>query len=218
VKLIDLAQPIFHECPNCPADPPVQSRLICEPKKDGWRVEQLTLTSHTGSHIDAPSHIIPNGASIDQLPLDSFVGKAVVADLRDARPGMPFTSTWLARKLRDATLEDHIVLLVTGWGGRRARSDEWLHQAPYVSPDGAEWLVEQSVRGVGIDAYSIGGEGEPQNSLTHEALLAAGIWILEDLNFPEELWSLPQPFEFWCLPVNLKGHSGAFCRPVAVVR
>ena len=117
MKLIDLSQPIFADCPNCPADPPVQSRLICDPKKDGWRVEQLTLTSHTGSHIDAPSHKIPKGAHLDKLPLDSFVGKAVLADLRDCRPGMPFTSTWLSRKLR-TELEDRIVLLATGWGAK----------------------------------------------------------------------------------------------------
>ena len=122
MKLIDLSQPIFADCPNCPADPPVQSRLICDPKKDGWRVEQLTLTSHTGSHIDAPSHKIPKGTHLDKLPLDSFVGKAVLADLRDCRPGMPFTSTWLSRKLR-TELEDRIVLLATGWGAKRARTD-----------------------------------------------------------------------------------------------
>jgi arylformamidase len=217
VKLIDLSQPIFADCPNCPADPPVQSRLICDPKKDGWRVEQLTLTSHTGSHIDAPSHKLRDGAHLDQFPLDAFVGSAIAADLRGGRPGMPFTSTWLARKLR-TELENRIVVLVTGWGARRARTEEWLHQAPYVSPDGAEWLVEQQIRGVAIDAYSIGGEQEPQNSRAHEILLEAGIWILEDINFPDELWSIPQPFEFWCLPINLKGHSGAFCRPVVVVR
>jgi arylformamidase len=217
VKLIDLSQPVYADCPNCPADPPVESRLICDFKKDGWRVEQLTLTSHTGSHIDAASHKLAEGAPIDQMPLEKFTGLAVVADLRDCRPGMPFTSTFLARRLR-TELEDRILLLITGWGAKRARTDEWLHQAPYVSGDGAEWLVEQRIRGVAIDAYSIGGEREPQNSLAHELILGAGVWILEDIQFPEELWSVPQPFEFWCLPINLRGHSGSFCRPVAVVR
>jgi kynurenine formamidase len=104
VKLIDLSQPIFAGCPNCPADPPVESRLICDPKKDGWRVEQLTLTAHTGSHIDAPSHKITDGPHVDALPLNSFVGKAVIADLRDCRPDMPFTSTWLSRKLMTGSI------------------------------------------------------------------------------------------------------------------
>jgi arylformamidase len=217
MKLIDLSQPIFRHCPNCPADPPVESRLISDVKKDGWCVEELTLTAHTGSHIDAPAHKVPKGATIDELPLDSFVGKAVVADLRDSRPGMPFTSTWLARKLRIG-LEGTIVLLVTGWGAKRARTEDWLQNAPYVSRDGADWLVEQDLRGVAIDTYSIGGNREPQNSRTHETLLEAGVWILEDINFPDELWAAPQPFEFWCLPINLKGHSGAFCRPVVVIR
>ncbi|MCI0744584.1 MAG: cyclase family protein [Verrucomicrobia subdivision 3 bacterium] len=217
MKLIDLSQPVFDGCPNCPADPPVQSRLICRPGKDGWRVEQLTLTSHTGSHIDAPSHKILGGPHIDELSLESFTGRAVLADLRDSRPGQPFTSTWLARKLR-VELAGHIVILVTGWGAKRARTEEWLGLSPYVSPDAAEWLVEQEIRGVGIDHYSIGGMREPQNSRTHEILLGAGVWILEDLNAPDELWSLSQPLEFWALPINLRGHSGAFCRPVVVVR
>ena len=92
MKLIDPSQPIYDGCPNCPADPPVQSRLICDPKKGSWRVEELTLTAHTGSHIDAPSHKLAAGSHIDHIPVERFVGRAVVADLRDCRPGMPFTS------------------------------------------------------------------------------------------------------------------------------
>jgi len=213
MKLIDLSQPIFDECPNCPVHPPVRSQVIADHKADGWRMELLTLASHTGSHVDAPIHKLAGAATLDELPLETFVGKAVLADLRDAKPDQPFTSSMLSVKLR-TELEDKIILLATGWGYRRAKSEEWLQRSPYVSPDGAEWLVEQKIRAVGIDHYSIGGSRPEQNARTHEILLQAGVWIVEELFFPPEIFAMTGPFQFWCLPVNLRGHSGAFCRPV----
>jgi kynurenine formamidase len=217
VKLIDLSQPLYDGAPNCPAHPPVQSKIIADHPKDGWRVELLTLASHTGSHVDAPYHKLADGANLDQIPLERFAGQAVIADFRDAHADQPFTSTMIARKL-PMDLADRIVLLATGWGSKRAMTDEWLRHPPYLSPDGAEWLVKQKIRAVGIDHYSIGGPRDPMNSLTHEVLLGANLWIVEELFFPEEVFTLPQPFEFMSLPINLKGHTGAFCRPVAVIR
>jgi kynurenine formamidase len=215
MRLIDMSQPVYHGAPNCPAHPPVKSEIIADHPKDGWRCELLTLASHTGSHVDAPYHKLADGANLDQMPLERFTGLAVICDMRGARPAQPFTSSMLARGLR-VDLQDRIVLIATGWGAKRAHTEEWLKESPYLSPDGAEWLVAQKIRGVGIDHYSIGGSRDPMNSLTHEWLLRANIWIVEELSFPEEVFQLPQPFPFWCLPVNLKGHTGAFCRPVAV--
>ncbi len=217
MKLIDLSQPLYHDAPNCPAHPPVKSEIIADHPQHGWRVELLTLASHTGSHVDAPYHKLAHGANLDQIPLERFTGSAVIADFRDARPDQPFTSSMLSIKL-PMPLADQIVLLATGWGNKRAKTDEWLHHPPYLSPDGAEWLVAQKIRGVGIDHYSIAGPRDPMNSRTHEILLGANVWIVEELRFPEEIFSVPQPFEFWTLPINLRGHTGAFCRPVAVIR
>jgi kynurenine formamidase len=108
-------------------------------------------------------------------------------------------------------------LLATGWGDKRARSDEWFYHAPFLSSEGATWLRDQKVRGVGIDHYSVGGAQEPRNGNTHAILLGSGIWIVEELRFSDEVMALPQPVQFWALPVNLKAHSGAWCRPVVVV-
>ena len=217
MKLIDLSQPLYHDAPNCPAHPPVKSEIIADHPQHGWRVELLTLASHTGSHVDAPYHKLAHGANLDQIPLERFTGSAVIADFRGAEPDQPLTSSLLKLKL-PTPLADRIVLLATGWGHKRAKTDEWLHHPPYLSPDGAEWLVEQKIRGVGIDHYSIAGPRDPMNSRTHEILLGANVWIVEELSFPDEVFTLPQPFEFWTLPINLRGHTGAFCRPVAVMR
>jgi arylformamidase len=217
MRLIDLSQPLYDGAPNCPAHPPVKVEIIADHPQVGWRVELLTLASHTGSHVDAPYHKLAEGANLDQIPLDRFAGGAVIADFRGAVSDEPLTAEKLAARL-PGSLEDRIVLLATGWGAKRAKSDEWLQHPPFLSPDGAEWLVARKIRGVGIDHYSIAGPRDPVNSQTHTILLKAGVWIVEELSFPTEIFSVPQPFEFMSLPINFRGFTGAFCRPVAVIR
>lgn len=217
MRLIDLSQPLYDGAPNCPAHPPVKVQIIADHQEVGWRVELLTLASHTGSHVDAPYHKLAGGPNLDQIPLERFAGPAVIADLRASVADQPITAETLAARL-PMPLEDTIVLLATGWGARRAKTDEWLQHPPYLAPDGAEWLVARRIRAVGIDHYSIAGPRDPVNSLTHTILLQAGLWIVEDLSFPAEVFNVPQPFEFMSLPINFRGFTGSFCRPVAVIR
>lgn len=216
MRLIDLSQPVYDGSPNCPAHPPVKSEILRDHPAHGWRVELLTLSNHTGSHVDAPLHKVAGGASLDDIPLDRFAGPARVVDLRGLGPSALITADMLAERLPDG-IADQIVLLATGWGDKRARTDEWLYRSPCLDPDGAAWLVERRIRGVGIDHYSIGGMADPVNPRTHTVLLEAGVWIVEELRFPPEAFTVPQPFTFMALPVNLKGHTGAFCRPVIVL-
>lgn len=217
MRLIDLSQPLYDGAPNCPAHPPVKVEIIADHPQVGWRVELLTLASHTGSHVDAPYHKLAEGANLDQIPLERFAGPAVIADFRGATADEPLTAEKLAARL-PAVLEERIVLLATGWGEKRAKTEEWLQHPPHLSPDGAEWLVARKIRGIGIDHYSIAGPRDPVNSQTHTILLKAGVWIVEELSFPAEIFGVPQPFEFMSLPINFRGFTGAFCRPVAVIR
>jgi kynurenine formamidase len=150
------------------------------------------------------------------MPLERFAGPARIADLRGIGPSSPITIELLAARL-PAEFRDQIILLATGWGDRRAKTDEWLYRSPYLDPAAAAWLVERRARGVGIDHYSIGGMSDPVNPMTHTVLLEANVWIVEELRFPPEAFTVPQPFTFFALPVNLKGHTGAFCRPVIVL-
>lgn len=216
MKLIDLSQPVYHESPNCPVHPPVSSVLLRDHPECGWRVELMTLSNHTGSHVDAPLHKIAGGASLDDIPLNRFTGMARIADLRGIAASTGITPEMLEAKLPGLE-RDEIVLLCTGWGDKRAKTQEWLYESPYLTPEGASWMVEKEVRGVGIDHYSIGGISDPINPATHTALLEAGIWIVEELRFPPEAFKAAIPCQFMALPINFKGHTGAFCRPVLVV-
>jgi kynurenine formamidase len=216
MRLIDLSQPVTHGGPNCPVHPPVSANVVAMHAKDNWHMEVITLATHTGSHLDAPLHKIAGGKSIDRIPLESFVGEAVLADLRDSTADLPIGSDLLASRL-NGDLSDRIILLATGWGDRRAASEEWHYHSPYLAPDGAQWLVDRKVRAVGIDHYSIGGSRDPDNTRTHEILLGNEVWIVEELRFPAEVFTLGGRFAFQALPINFPGHSGAFCRPVALL-
>ena len=215
MRIIDLSQPLYDGSPNCPEHPTPRVTLGATHEQVGWQLEMISMASHTGSHVDAPLHKFAGGRSLDDIPLERWVGEAVILDVRDSvGPSTGIGPELLKSRVRHP-LADRIVLLNTGWGDRRAVTEEWQLRSPYLAPDGARWLVEQRIRGVGIDHYSIGGSG-PDNLVTHEILLGAGVWIVEELRFPAEAMAAPQPCRFWCLPINLKGASGAFCRPVLV--
>lgn len=213
MKLIDLSQPLYDGGPNCPVHPPVRATILKDHPQCGWRVEQLSMSNHSGSHVDAPLHKIAGGASIDELPLERFAGPALIADLRGVGPSAAVTRAMLEPRLGGPP-KGTIVLLATGWGERRAHTHEWLFDSPYLHPDAARWLVESGVNGVGIDHYSIGGMRDEINPVVHEILLGAGVWIVEELRFPAEAFAVAQPCRFWALPVNFRGLTGAFCRPV----
>lgn len=217
MRFIDLSQPIFDGGPNCPAHPPVRSEISSDHERAEWHWETLTLASHTGSHLDAPLHKIRGGASIDTIPLERFVGPAYIADLRPLEPEALITPDRLSRMLPETMPEDSIVLMATGWGDFRERSDRWLYQSPKLTPDAALWLADRKIRGLGVDHWGIGGWDKENDAAVHTVLLSRGIWIVEDLRFPPEVYALPMPQSFMALPINLQGHSGAWCRPVFVL-
>ena len=214
MRLIDLSQPIFDAGPNCPAHPPVRSEISSDHTRAAWHWETLTLASHTGSHLDAPLHKIAGGAAIDELPLESFVGPAYLADLRPLQPQELITADHLIRSLPAMLPPDSIVLMATGWGEIRGRTETWLYHAPKLTPEAATWLAEQRIRGLGIDHWGIGGWDKENDAAVHTILLGQGIWIVEELRFTPEVYALPRPQTFMALPINLKRHSGAWCRPV----
>ncbi|HVX84727.1 MAG TPA: cyclase family protein [Phycisphaerae bacterium] len=220
MRLIDLSQPLFDACPNCPAHPGVKIEVVASHARDGaegWHLEHLSFTSHTGSHVDAPLHKIQSGRSLDDIPLERWTGPAYIVDLRGIGANTAITVEMLMSRLpKGAPLADHWVLLATGFGDKRAATREWLHEAPVLSHEAARWLVERQVRGVGIDHWSIG------DAATHATLLGAAapappVLIVEELHFPEEVFALAPPVSFAALPMNLRGHSGGPCRPVLIL-
>jgi arylformamidase len=215
LRILDLSVPLMDGGPNCPVHPPVSLPLTADHPVDGWRMEEFHMASHTGTHLDAPLHKLAGGKSIDAYPLEAFIGQAVGVDLRSVvTDSTPINAAMLEAKLGSHDLTDRIVLLETGWSEIRSKTDRWLYRSPYLSPSGSEWLVARGVRGVGIDHFSIGGMIDDENTRTHEILLGAGVWVVEELRFPAGWLDFAAHAKFQALPLNLPGFSGSPCRAV----
>ncbi|MDR2479916.1 MAG: cyclase family protein, partial [Treponema sp.] len=92
---------------------------------------------------------------------------------------------------------------------------EYYHDWPYLSQEGAEILLAKGVKGVGIDAMSMGGWYEGTGRPCHEVLLGNGVWLVEELFFPEELMA-HLACTFTAVPLKLQGFGGSPTRAFAV--
>jgi kynurenine formamidase len=215
MKIIDLTQPLFHSCPAWPVYEPVSFTYEKVVGNDGYTAERINMNSHTGTHLDAPSHFFPDMTSIDQIFLERFIGKAHILNLEGIPPRTGIGERELAPYLNRIAADD-IVLLHTGWSAKRSLSAEYYHDWPYLSQEGAELLLKKQVRGVGIDGLSVGGWYEGTGRPCHEVLLGNGVWLLEELNFPREILRY-EICTLTAVPLLLRGFGGSPTRAYAVV-
>ncbi len=212
-RIYDLSQPVFPNCPQYPdsSPRPVQIRLFYMLAVQGVNKEIVEMSTHTGTHCDAPYHFFDGGATIDEVPLETYVGPAVIFDLRAMPPGTAIAPRDLESQL-DRLKPGSIALLNTGRGRQRANTADFLTQYVYLGGDAAELLVSRGVKGVGIDAVSMGGYDDPAKAgPAHRAILGNGGFITEELFFPDEVMDGRERL-FVATPVKLRGCSGAWAR------
>lgn len=212
-RIYDLSQPVFANCPQYPDHNPrpVQVRLFYTLAVQGVNKEIVEMSTHTGTHCDAPFHFFEDGKTIDEVPLETYVGPATIVDLRHKPLGSAIERSDLSTREADI-VNGCIVLLNTGGGKRRANTKAFLTEYVYLSGDGAEYLVSRGVKGVGIDAVSLGGYNDPATAgPPHRALLGNGAFIVEELYFPDEVRDGAQRL-FVAAPIKLRGTGGAWTR------
>ena len=126
----------------------------------GQIVRGVHMRLHAGSHVDAPEHNVRGGTQIHELPLQLFIGDAVVADLRDKMPSKAITEKDLANKLDNRIRKGDRVLLRTDHNNSYdGGSEKWMKDSPYLTIGATEWLIEKGVVVVGYDFYH--GNDEP---------------------------------------------------------
>jgi kynurenine formamidase len=211
--IYDLAQPHYNHAPQFPGQPPnstLYSQLAVVARAT---VERCEFMSHSGSHIDAPFHYLPNGPCIHELPLSHFYGPCVALDLRPLKPSHPISADDL-RKYEKLITPGTFVLLKTGWGDKRGNSKEFLTAWPYVSGSGGQYLMDRQVKGMGIDALSTGGYGDYHvEADAHMILLGANKLLLEDIRIPDELLDGKRR-HFAAFPILIANAGGAWVRPI----
>ncbi|WP_228545711.1 cyclase family protein [Microcella flavibacter] len=215
-RLVDLSRPLRTGMTVFPGDPAVRIESAATLEQDGFAVSALHLGSHSGTHVDAPSHSIAGGASIDAVPLGQLIVPLVVLRARDRAPGTVIGWAELESQAELVRAGDAVVV-ETGWDARFDDADAVDH--PSLAPEVAERLLARGVRVIGTDALSPDASRPGPDGAwrlpVHELVLGAGGLILENL---AGLAAVPaHGAELIALPLALPGVDGSPVRAVAVL-
>ncbi|MDR1977706.1 MAG: cyclase family protein [Synergistaceae bacterium] len=180
---------------------------------------QITLSEHTGTHIDAPKHFVPGAASVDELPISAVMGRGVVIDATRMPPmGLLSLGDLRDFEARNGDIrKGDIVMLRFGWDekyGIKPEGADYLKDWPGLAEEGARYLAGKQVAAVGCDTLALDAFGLGANPC-HHILLSKGIPILENIF---NLSKLPVFSYVIGLPNKFKGGSGSPIRMVAFVR
>ena len=188
-----------------PGDPECHIKRVNR-MEDGavCNLTHLSMSAHTGTHMDAPRHFIADGLTMEQMPLEAVMGRCRVFEL-DCEGQITADDL---KKLKFVPRQR--VLFKTRNSTRNWAMKEFDKDFISIRKDAAQYLVEQGVVTVGVDYLSIGGYGKDVVE-THQIMLGAGIWVIEGLNLSE----IKDGYhELICLPIKLEGADGAPCRVV----
>jgi kynurenine formamidase len=209
--IIDLTAPMFDGAPTMAMDPKLSISWHCSLETLGYNLSRVTMSTHQGTHIDAPRHFFNQGECIDEVALERCVVRAVKVDLTGKKPGEAIVPADLL-PYSDRIAEGCSVLLHTGWD-KLFPKPSFFSGFPYVSKSLADWFAEKKVGLVGMDMPTPNGEDW---KYVHVKMLGAGILIVEGLANMEQL---PDgvPFTFFSLPLKLQGRDGSPVRAIAIL-
>lgn len=204
--IIDITVPLQPDMPTWPGSKgPRLTPTMRLSNGDPTNVSRLDCDLHTGTHLDAPKHVLQDGMTVDKLPLEILVGSCFVADLPEA-------ADVTADTLADSNLPSGIERLLL----RTPNSELWAkgetdfrEDYAALTPDAAQWIVDQAIRLIGVDYLSVQRYGD--DSTTHQILLGADTIVLEGLNLSNVQSGF---YELICLPLNLLGAEAAPARAI----
>jgi kynurenine formamidase len=182
--LVDLSHPLDDNIPVYPGDPPFRCRQFCGIPDTGFAVHELSFSSHVGTHIDAPSHRFEGAATIDSMPLSSFLRPAIVIDVSD-KPAHSSIGLADIRPYESSIQEGMAVIFRTGWDRYWADKSGKYFEHPHVQKAVAQRLIELGVTILGIDTMSPDPISESEESDialgVHDVILGSGCLIAENL-------------------------------------
>lgn len=250
LHLIDLSVPLRHQASYEPLKPSIRydrhdgaglemmEGMFGVRREDlvyshglGWAVEDVAANTHAGTHVDAPYHYHPTSEGrparrIDEVPLEWCFAPGVVIDVRHKAPGEEITVDDMREALPRALRPLDIVLLHTGCD-LKLDSPDYFAQ-PGLGREGTLWLVEQGVKVIGIDAYTLDRPFADMVADYRRTGDGRYIWPAHFAGIEREycqieklanLHLLPRKDGFWvsCLPVKVEAASAGWCRAVALV-
>ena len=214
MKIIDLTLTISNRIPTFPGSPQPNFIPWEKIKDDGYNLELLFLSSHTGTHLDAPYHFLEKGAKIHEISLKKLVSNAVLIKSRKKRnEAVTKTDIQKFEKKHGKIASFSSVIFYTGWQ-RNLQKKYYFTKNPGLSVSAAKYLASKKVSLVGIDSPSID-LGTDSKFSVHQIFAKKGILIVENLANLEKIKS--SKFHLVVLPLKLKNATGSPVRAIAFV-
>ncbi len=210
-KIFDLSVPLKSGMPAWPSNDQIRIEPVGTVLKDGYTAENLSIPSHTGTHVDAPAHFVHGAMTVDEIPLNRLIGPGYCV-----RPKFSGTEIHAEdfEKVWSPEYDNKIILINTGWDKKRSFSKEFQYEFPGLAEDSIAFFRDHKAQVIGVDTLGI----EPYSHSdfkVHKGLLGIGIPFIEDLAGLEQLEEGKQ-YLIAALPLKIQKGSGCMARVVAM--
>ncbi|HSQ88320.1 cyclase family protein [Romboutsia sp.] len=213
MKVIDLTHTISENMPVYPGTEGPKLQVANTYEKDGFKETLLTMFSHTGTHMDAPSHLFEQRTTLDSFSVEQFLGKGLVIDCSDLQEGERITMRYIEH-VKEKADQAQFILFYTGWDNRWGTSS-YFGEYPYITQEVVKYLIDSKKKGVGLDVIGIDPISD-ENLMIHRKLLAEhDIVIIENLTCLGEVGN--ELFTFCALPIKYANSDGAPIRAIAIL-
>lgn len=209
MPVVDLTHRIESGMPVFPGTPQPKIEHCLTVLKDGFAETRLDMFSHTGTHMDAPAHMLINGPTLDSLPAERFTGRAFCIDVREEEA----ITASILQPFEPVLGKVDFLLLATGWD-QKWGADDYFHSFPVLTEEAARWLVRFDLSGIGTDCISFDSHDSSLYPV-HHILLNKGFVLIENLKGISRLAGTT--FGFICTPVHFEGSDGAPVRALALL-
>jgi len=204
MKCYDISPILSPESVRWISSPPLEwierRRMI---RGDHNNSSAVSMSVHSGAHIDAPFHFVEDGITIDRLPLELFIGPALVVAIE--------ADKYITEEHVDAVdFKDDVRVLFKTKNSRLMRKPDYDPDFVAFSVQAAQALVARGLKLVGLDYLSVSHAGDQQVPV-HRAFLDHGVVLLEGIDLSQVT---PGRYELICFPIKLRGADGAPCRAV----
>lgn len=209
LRLVDLSLDIYDHAPTFGPDPKTAVLPHMGVANMGYNITQLILSTHLGTHLDAPYHFYDEGRTVENLDVRRGLGPAWVLDFSHKGAKSEITPDDLAPHAPKVTPGSRL-LFRTGWD-KQFPQPHYFSDQPYLGADACRWLVEREVGTVALDMPTI----YPADYITvHHILLKPEVLVIEGLTGLEQLRG--EQVLLCALPLRIRGRDGSPCRAMAI--
>ena len=212
MKHLDLTLTISLSIPNFPGSPPPQFISWSTIKDEGYNLELLFLSSHTGTHLDAPYHFAKNGIKIHQIPISRLIGEGILIKIKKSKDQSITKQDLINFEKKNGKIPNFSsIIFFTNWQ-KNLNKKFYFTNNPGLSKSAISYLVSKKINLIGIDSPSID-LGIDKLFSAHKILATNNVLIVENLSNLEKIPTLR--FNFIILPLKLKDATGSPVRAVA---